>query len=184
MKTLLSLTLAFALGIIVTVTVIIPKLSGQDENPAQTEIQTVINEAVSATATDALAKRETAEPTEIPQEANQTAATTKTLGTAAEMEAAVEVKEEPKPTEKPEPAAKPETKQVSAPPVQADQYPKEFYIDGQKYAYLTAYAGRTGQKTLIADEDEPNATQIEFFDWENSEGRDIPGPFTGNGGTN
>jgi hypothetical protein len=159
-------------------------MSGQDENPAQTEIRTAIDEAVSAAVTEALAKQETAEPTETPREASQMAATTETLGTAAETETAVEVKEEPKPTEMPEPAAKPETKPVSSPPVQADQYPKEFYIDGQKYAYLTAYAEQTGQKTLIADKDEPNATQIEFFDWENSEGRDIPGPFTGNGGTN
>ena len=80
----------------------------------------------------------------------------------------------------PEPTAKPEA--TSSPQVKTDEYPKEFYIDGQKYAYLTAYAEESGQKTLIADEDEPNVTAGEVYDWENDPLKDVPGPFNGNGG--
>jgi hypothetical protein len=46
----------------------------------------------------------------------------------------------PKPPEPTEKTEKTEAKQSSPVQVKTAEYPKEFYIDGQKYAYLTAYA--------------------------------------------
>jgi outer membrane biosynthesis protein TonB len=188
MKKLLSLTLAFALGVAFAVMIVFPKMSGQVENAptAQTaeEIQTAINEAVNAAVTEALAERQetAAKATETPQETDQTAepiTATEAPGAAAETETAAEIKVEPaaNPTEKPAPAAKPETKQISSPPVQAGQYPIEFYIDGQKYAYLTPYAEQMGQKTLIADESEPASTQLGYYDPSQDPLSQVKGPF-------
>jgi MarR-like DNA-binding transcriptional regulator SgrR of sgrS sRNA len=188
MKTLIKLTLAFVLGITVTAAVVIPKLSEPEptEVPTTADIQTQISEAVDAAVAQALAESETeAEPqptatTEV--QAEQTVTTlAKTLETAETLEptSTPEVKATPEPTAQAISAPSP---QVTKPQT-ASVYPKEWIENGQKYAYLTAYAEEHGIKTEIHDysEGETNAVQEDYYDWESDPLKDVPGPFTGNG---
>ena len=109
----------------------------------------------------------TPEPTEV-EEAKKTAETQATP--------TVEPTAEPTATQKPEQTSSPQVKQTPEPA----EYPKYFYIDGQKYAYLTAYAEEMGRKTFIADESEPNAIQEGSYNWTDDPNGKIPGPFNGN----
>jgi type II secretory pathway pseudopilin PulG len=168
MKTIIGL----AIGIVLAAAVIIPASNARTQAELEAQrIQRALEQA--QTELEALKAAQTAEPlatepTENPPKISQTEESAATEVKATETESA------------PEPTAKPET--TSSPQVKTGEYPKEFYIDGQKYAYLTAYAEETGQKTLIADEDEPNVTAGEVYDWENDPLKNIPGPFNGNGG--
>jgi hypothetical protein len=73
--------------------------------------------------------------------------------------------------------------QVKAMPKPAENvYPKYFYENGRKYAYYDEFHENEGMKTLIADESEPNVTSGEVYDWLSDPLKDVPGPFTGNGG--
>ncbi|GHV15507.1 hypothetical protein FACS1894219_12410 [Clostridia bacterium] len=174
MKTLIGI----ALVIILAVAIIVPvtrsntaaKLEAQrvqiELEAAQSEIEAL--KAAEKTENSA----ETAE-TETPQETSQTEPLTAVKAEevkAAEPEA-VEVKAEPKPT------PKPEVKQTPPPQVKTDTYPKEFYIDGQKYAYLTAYAEEADIKTFIADEDESASTQESYYDPSQDPLSKVKGPF-------
>jgi hypothetical protein len=80
---------------------------------------------------------------------------------------------EPTPDPTPEPVVAPV--QTSPPPPKPTE-PEIFYDeDGRKYIYFKGF------KMYLADEDTPNVVQDGYYDWENYP--DIPGPFTGNGGT-
>jgi outer membrane biosynthesis protein TonB len=186
MKAMLKLTLAFALGAAVTAAIAIPNLAGQRPVPQTLEtgyIQEEIAEAADAAAEKALADKETAaiaKPEQIEvkaveqPEAQAEQAASETPPPAREAE---EVRDTPEAKEEPAPAPSPQAGQTRS------EYPKEFYIDGQKYAYLTEYAEEMGYKTFIAPDDEPNATQSGYYDWENDPNGKIPGPFNGNGST-
>jgi hypothetical protein len=177
MKTLIKLTLAFVLGITVTAAVVIPKLSEPEqptEVPTTADIQTQISEAVDAAVAQALAEntaKSEPQPTETPEvQAEQTVtALAKTLEIAETPEPKVQATSTPSPQ-----VTKPQTASV---------YPKEWIENGQKYAYLTAYAEEHGIKTEIHDysEGETNAVQEDYYDWESDPLKDVPGPFSGNG---
>jgi cytoskeletal protein RodZ len=187
MKTLIGL----AIGIILTAAVLIPISNARTQ--AELETQRTQTELAAAQAEiEALKTAQipektelTAEPptatepaeiltTETSQEISQTEPLTvvKAEEVTATEQKAVEVKAESTPT----PTAKPEVKPTSPPQVK-NEYPKEFYIDGQKYAYLTAYAEETGQKTFIADEDEPASTQLDYYDPSQDPLSQVKGPF-------
>jgi hypothetical protein len=191
MKTLIKLTLAFVLGITVTAAVVIPKLSEPEqptEVPNTADIHTQISEAVDAAVTQALAENTAkAEPTQTKFDEPQPMATPEVQAeqTVTVLAKTLEPIEIPEPTATPEPTAQ----ETSAPspqvtkPQTASVYPKEWIENGQKYAYLTAYAEEHGIKTEIHDysEGETNAIQEDYYDWESDPLKDVPGPFTGNG---
>jgi type II secretory pathway pseudopilin PulG len=174
MKTIIGL----AIVIVLAAAVIIPisnartqaELEAQRTQTALEQAQTELEALKSAQTTETLA----VEPTETTQEVSQTEEVAATEVKAVETEST------------PEPTAKPEVKPTSSPQVEqtakpAAVYPKYFYENGQKYAYYDEFHEKEGMKTLIADEDEPNVTSGETYDWENDPLKDVPGPFTGNG---
>jgi hypothetical protein len=172
MKTIIGL----AIGIVLAAAVIIPLANARTE--AELEVQrTQIKleqaqeglETLKAAQTAASTAEVTPKPQEVktePEEVNRA---------AAGAEEPTEIKAEPANEPTPEPTASPQVKQA------ANTYPKEFYENGKKYAYLTEYAESVGQKTEIIDyaDGESNAVQEDFLDWENEP--HIPGPFNGNG---
>jgi outer membrane biosynthesis protein TonB len=203
MKTLIKLTLAFVLGITVTAAVVIPKLSEPEPTkvPVTADIQAQISEAVDAAVTQALAESDLkAEPTQTkfyePQLTEATEVQAEQTVTAL-AKTLLPVRQAGEPAETPKPTATPEVKATPEPKVQATStpspqvikpqtanvYPKEWIENGQKYAYLTAYAEEHGIKTEIHDysEGETNAVQEDYYDWESDPLKDVPGPFTGNG---
>jgi hypothetical protein len=176
MKTIIGL----AIGIVLAAAVIIPLSNAGTEakleaqrlqiklEQAQEELKSLKDEQKAAVTAEVTPK-----PQEVktePEEVNRA---------AAEVEAPTEIKTEPANEPAPEPTASPQVKQA------ANTYPKEFYENGKKYAYLTEYAESVGQKTEIIDyaEGESNAVAGEFYDWENDPLRNNPGPFNGNGAT-
>jgi hypothetical protein len=113
---------------------------------------------------------ETSEPLEISQATDVVEATATAVDEVKPVDVnAVEVKAEstPKPTAPP---------QATTKPIESE-YPKEFYIDGQKYAYLTEYAEEADIKTFIAPDDEPNATQTDYYNWTDDPLGKVKGPF-------
>jgi type II secretory pathway pseudopilin PulG len=172
MKTIIGL----AIGIVLAAAVVIPLANARTEaeleaqrtqiklEQAQEELKSLKDEQKAAV---------TAEVTPKPQGVK----TEPEVVTPAvtEVEAPTEIKTEPANEPVSEPTASPQVKQS------ANTYPKEFFENGKKYAYLTEYAESVGQKTEIVDyaEGESNAVQEDFLDWENEP--HIPGPFNGNG---
>jgi type II secretory pathway pseudopilin PulG len=177
MKTIIGL----AIGIILAAAIIIPLGNARTQAELETQrTQTALETAQAEIETLKAAQPSETEPLaeiEEPQEIDTLSAEI----TMVEEEIEVEVAPFPEP-EKVEVKAETTPKQTYSPQVQPSEYPKEFYIDGQKYAYLTAYAEEMDYKTIIADESEPNVTAGEVYDWESDPLKDIPGPFTGNGG--
>jgi hypothetical protein len=172
-----------ALGIILALAAIIPANNARTEaepeiGRVQTELTQVQEEpetlkaaAIAKEAAPEIAEAaETAKVTEVAAAYEAVAPAAGTKYEPAQETAAEETRATPEPT----PTVSPQTQE-------AQSYPKYFFIDGQKYAYLTAYAEEMGYKTFIAPEDEPNATQLDSYDWENDPNGKIPGPFTGNG---
>ena len=171
MKSIVRLALAFALGIFVTVTVIIPKL-GANPEPAETaqtpEIQAEVMAAVTETIEAVPLKAEIAEVQEEPE-----------VIVIADVSEPKEIAKviEPEPASTPEPAKEPVKAQQSSPPQPTfgpqtkKAEPEYFYEDGKKYAYIN------GHKTYIAGDDEPAVNQIEAYDWENDPIGQIKGPF-------
>jgi hypothetical protein len=167
-----------ALGIILALAVIIPANNARTE--AEPEIQRVQLELTQVQAASEALKK-AAIVAETPLESTERIAEVEAESEADAL--AVGTKHEPaQETATEETRATPEPKPSISPQTQeAQSYPKYFFINGQKYAYLTAYAEEMGYKTFIAPEDEPNATQLDRYDWENDPNGRIPGPFTGNG---
>jgi outer membrane biosynthesis protein TonB len=179
MKTIIGL----AIGIVLTAAVIIPVSNAGTEarleaRKAQIELEQTQAEL------EALKAEQTAAITAEPQEVKGVPAE-KPEKQAEPVAIPLAVETTPEPAKAAEVKATPEPKAETAPKAEqaktASVYPKFFFENGQKYAYLTAYAEEAGIKTFIADEDEPNATQLEFYDWENDPKGKIPGPFNGNG---
>jgi hypothetical protein len=177
MKTLLKLTLAFAFGAAITGAVLLPNLnnpSGETPQPAQ-DIQAEIFETT---------EKALSEPAESPETAE--------VSPEAEM-AALSDETKPEPVQETDTEAQAAPDSMSSPSPQTEQteprtvdaYPKEWYENGKKYAYLTEYAEQAGQKTEIIEyaEGEPNIIPGEFYDWENDPLRFNPGPLNGNGAT-
>jgi type II secretory pathway pseudopilin PulG len=139
-------------------------LSEQAETPAETpEITTPVE-------TLADKPQETLEPQEVSQPADEEEPTATAIDEVKPADVnAVEVKATPKPTAPPQATAKPAE----------SEYPKEFYIDGQKYAYLTEYAEEAGIKTEIYEyaEGESNVIAGDLYDWENDPLGKVKGPF-------
>ncbi|GHV09988.1 hypothetical protein FACS1894217_15090 [Clostridia bacterium] len=168
MKNLVKLAAVFALGIIVALVVILPKISSESAEISPTpDIQAEIQRAVDETVKDALAVTVTETPKE-----------TAGIATDATTESAQELEVTPEPTAAVEPVkaavtdAKPETKPSSSPQVTATQ-PETWWEDGKQYTMIN------GHKALISDE---GNNQQSSYDWENDPLKDVPGPFTGNGG--
>jgi outer membrane biosynthesis protein TonB len=165
MKTLVKLTLAFVLGIIITATVIVPRFNG---TPSDTpEIQAEIKESA---ATEALAIAEMkAKPAEI--QAEQEPETTAVEEIPEPTETFRKTEPEPTPTIEPVTESEKATSppQTTPAPQKKQTEPEYFYEDGKKYAYIN------GIKSLIADD--PDSVQIDYYDWENDPAGQIRGPF-------
>jgi hypothetical protein len=165
-----------AIGIVLASAVIVPisnartqaELEAQRNQIALEQAQTEIEALKAAGAAEK--QEETPVETAKPQEA------AKVEGTAQGSEALVA-------ETAPEPIAIPSSPAQPTQTETATEYPKEWVENGQKYAYLTAYAEEMGMKTLIYDyaEGESNAVQEDYYDWENDPNGKIPGPFNGNG---
>jgi len=192
--------IAFVLGIIVTAVIILPK-SNQNE---QTVTPTATEVAITATTTQpptepvkALKYEDTAKVEEVKEipveqvvESSDEEITSEQMDENSEEEIVAEVMPEPTPEPTLAPSPEPQkkerpaqvevtsvTEKVSSASVKVSEYPKFFYENGQKYAYNTAYAEEMGQKTLIADESEPNVVQTETYDWGNDPAGKVPGNF-------
>lgn len=164
MKNLIKLALAFALGILVTMFVIIPMFQTPAEPAPTPDIQAEIKDAVDAAVKEAL---------------ESTALEVEPLNTPATPEPA-EVEESPEPevivqeaaaTPEPTTTAEPKkTQPASSPQVKKTEpaEPEYFYEDGKKYAIINGF------KSLISDE--PDG-QIETYDWENDPLSEVKGPF-------
>jgi uncharacterized protein YmfQ (DUF2313 family) len=176
MKTIIGL----AIGIVLTAAVLIPMSNARTHaelevqrtqialETAQAEIEALKTAQMPASSTETTETHEITEVSVAPQETAETVETTEIAGTTIEETATpepekVEVKAEPTPTPPPQ--------------VQTAVYPKEFYIDGQKYAYLTAYAEEMGYKILLADESEPNVISGDAYDWLSDPLKDVKGKF-------
>jgi outer membrane biosynthesis protein TonB len=181
MKTLIGLVI----GIIVTAAIIVPiahlrteaKLEAQrtqiELEAAQAEIEALKAAQMAEKPTE---NKETAvvpvsteppEATDPPEPAKIVEITSEE--TETEETAAIDVKAETTH----EPTASPQVKPTPKP----EEYPKYFYEDGQKYAYIDEFHENEGMKTLIADDDEPNATQDGYYDPKSDPLSKIPGPF-------
>ena len=165
MKNLVKLALAFTLGIVVTVTVILPTFKATPE-PAEAaptpDVQAELKELINAAVMEALSSPTAdAEPAAVQLEQEEKPEPVE----EAEQEA--EAPPEPEPTPNPTPA--PTVQPTPIPKPKAPE-PEYFYEDGNKYAIIN------GHKTYIAGDDEP-ATQSETYDWENDPMKDIPGGF-------
>jgi hypothetical protein len=67
-----------------------------------------------------------------------------------------------------------EVKQASTPQVTQTEQPETWWEDGKQYTMIN------GNKAEIRD---GGNNQLSYYDWENDPLKDVPGPFTGNGGT-
>jgi hypothetical protein len=175
MKSLVKLAGAFALGIIITVTVIVPKLTPKSaETPSAPDIQSE-NVQMADTAVKA-APTETAlveVSTESVVETEAVLTPESTASTTPELAATSKPTPEPVETEtaKVEISSSPQVKQAES------AYPKYFYENGQKYAYLDEFHEQQGMKMFVADEGEPNVDAGKVYDWVNDEAGKIKGPF-------
>ncbi|MDR1668989.1 MAG: hypothetical protein LBR76_03440 [Oscillospiraceae bacterium] len=81
---------------------------------------------------------------------------------------------DPSPTPEPSPDPKPTppaTVQPSPKPAATPAQEIFYDEDGRRYTYLNGF------KMYLADEDDPNVIQKDYYDWENDPDKDIPGPF-------
>ena len=163
MKQFVKLALPFALGVIVTLIVVIPQWGGATPEPADTtppiDIQAAIKDAVDAAVMEVLAS-----PT---VEAEYLSAEIEPEPAEDEEEPEQEAEETPEP--EPTPAPTPKVQPSPSPKPQTSE-PEYFYEDGNKYAIIN------GHKTYIAGDDEPAASS-ETYDWENDPLKDVPGGF-------
>lgn len=164
MKTIIGL----AIGIILAAAVIIPlgnartqaELEAQRTQIALEAAQEEIEALKMATST------ETSEKAEEVQEVSTFPLTTETT---------VEATNYPEPEKveiQAETTSKPEVKQASSPQVASEQ-PKTWWENGKEYTMIN------GHKAEISSE---GNNQLGYYDWENDPLKDVPGPFTGNGG--
>jgi hypothetical protein len=170
MKSLIKLAGAFALGIIITVTVIVPKLTPKSaETPPAPDIQSEI-----AQMADTSVETTTHEPQVTEQETSAVASAPQKTE-SIEIVASTEIKAvKTEPTTTPEPAKvgiKAEPKQPTSPQVTPAQS-KTWWENGKQYTMIN------GHKAEISPE---GNNQLSYYDWENDPLKDVPGPFNGNG---
>jgi len=175
MKSLVKLAGAFALGIIITVTVIVPKLTPKSaETPSAPDIQ-----SENVQMADTSVETTTHEPQVTEQETSAVASApqkTESIETESiEIVAPTEIKAvKAEPTTTPEPAKvgiKAEPKQPTSPQVTPAQS-KTWWENGKQYTMIN------GHKAEISPE---GNNQLSYYDWENDPLKDVPGPFNGNG---
>jgi len=167
MKSIVKLALAFALGILVTVTVILPEFQTSDkpeESDQTSNIQAEIEEAVDAAVMEAFASvkkiaEQPAVQTVQETEPAKVPVTPEPEVPVQEAEAASDLETEREPTPAPTTQPVPTTQLKPA-------EPECFYEDGKKYAYIN------GIKSHITDEP---SVQLDYYDWENDPAGQIPG---------
>jgi len=188
--------IAFVLGIIVTAVIILPRANQNEQTVTPTTAEVAITATTTQPPTEpvkALKYEDTAKVEEIKEtpveqtvESSEEEITAEQTDENSEEEIVAEVTPEPTLAPSPEPQKQERpaqvevtsvTEKVSSASVKVSEYPKFFYENGQKYAYNTAYAEEMGQKTLIADDSEPNVIQTETYDWGNDPAGKVPGNF-------
>jgi outer membrane biosynthesis protein TonB len=174
MKRFVRLFVPFALGVIVTLVVVLPEWGTKPvaaQPTPEIDIQAEIKAAVDAAVQEALDNAAMmAQPLEAPAEQDPEPVEVVQPSEPDEpaQGTADEPTEAPAPTPMPEPVVTPRPAPAPKPSPPALEY---FYEDGKKYAIIN------GHKTLIADDDEPSVTQEDFYDWENDPDKHLPGGF-------
>ncbi len=187
MKNFVKYALVFILGIgltTVTFLFIIPVLNPEptDLPPPVESLADTLKAVGDETTESTVIPTEPAETESIPvavmptQESTTTPETTSASVPTSTPAPTQETTSEPIPTSAPEPTTMPEPVQTTPAP-QTVSEPETYYDeDGRKYTYFN------GIKLYLADEDEPNAVQEDFYDWENDPNKNDKGPFGGSGG--